>query len=162
MNAVHSMAGRPELIAACAVWWHRQWGAAMGFSPEGAVEAITALTLPGSGQAALIGLVDGQPAGSAFLVHSDLETHSHLKPWLAGLFVLPQFRRGGLGEQLVNAVVAEAHALGYDRMYLYTATPDFYRKRRWQTLETLVLHGVPHEVMAFSSRPTPPLQAPSR
>ena len=80
MNTVHSMAGRPDWIAASAVWWHRQWGAGMGFSPEGAVSAITALTAPGSGQAALIGLVDGQPAGSVFLVDNDLDTHTHLKP----------------------------------------------------------------------------------
>ena len=92
MITVHAMAGRPEWIATSAVWWRQQWGADMGFSPEGAVEAITALTVPGSGQAALIGVVDGQPAGSVFLVDSDLDTHTHLKPWLAGLFVLPKFR----------------------------------------------------------------------
>lgn len=153
MNAVHSMAGRPEWIAASAVWWHRQWGAAMGFSPEGAVAAITALTVPDSGQAALIGLVDGQPAGSVFLVDSDLETHTHLKPWLAGLFVLPEFRRLGLGEQLVNTLVAEAGTLGHDRLYLYTAASDFYRRRGWQTLEAVTLHGVPHEVMRLATRP---------
>lgn len=156
MNAIHSMAGHSEWIEATAVWWHRQWGAGMGFSPEGAVEAITALTVPGSGQAALIGLVDGQPAGSVFLVDSDLDTHTHLKPWLAGLLVLPEFRRRGLGEQLVAALVAEARDLGYDRLHLYTATPDFYRKRGWQTVETLVLHGVPHDVMTLSiSAPSP-------
>lgn len=148
MNAVHSMAGHPDWIAASAGWWHPQWGAGMGFSLEGAVEAITALTVPGSGQAALIGLVDGQPAGSVFLVDRDLDTHTHLKPWLAGLFVLPEFRRHGLGEQLVTTLLAEAHTLGYEQLHLYTATPDFYRKRGWQTVESLVLHGVPHEVMA--------------
>lgn len=142
------MAGHPEWIAASAVWWHRQWGDAMGFSPEGAVEAITALTAPASGQAALIGLVDDQPAGSVFLVDSDLDTHAHLKPWLAGLFVLPEFRSRGLGEQLVASLVTEAAALGYRRLYLYTATGEFYRKRGWQSIETLLLHGVPHEVMA--------------
>ena len=153
MNAVHSMADHPGWIATAAVWWHQQWGAAMGFSPEGAVAAITALTIPGSGQAALIGLVDGQPAGSVFLVDSDLETHTHLKPWLAGLFVLPQFRRLGLGEQLVSALVAKAGTLGHDRLYLYTAASDFYLKRGWQTIETLTLHGVPHEVMGLATRP---------
>lgn len=153
MIAVHSMAGHPEWIAASAIWWHRQWGAAMGYSPEGAVEAITALTAPGSGQAALIGLADGQPAGSVFLVESDLDTHTHLKPWLAGLLVLPEFRRHGLGEQLIAALVAEARALGHDRLYLYTAISDFYRKRGWQTVETLVLHGTPHDVMTPATPP---------
>ena len=141
------MAGRPEWIGPCAAWWHAQWGAGMGFSPEGAVAAITALTAPGGGQAALIGLVDGQPAGSVFLADRDLETHAHLAPWLAGLFVLPQFRRRGLGEQLVTALVEQARALGHDRLHLYTMTSGFYRRRGWQTVETLVLHGVSHDIM---------------
>lgn len=78
MIAVHSMAGHPEWIAAAATWRHRQWGAGMGYSADGAVEAITALTEPSSNQAALIGPVDGQPAGSVFLGERDLDTHTHL------------------------------------------------------------------------------------
>lgn len=150
------MAEHPEWIATCANWWHRQWGADMGFSPEGAIAAVTALTVPGGGQAALIGLVDSQPAGSVFLVDADLESHTHLKPWLAGLLVLPQFRRLGLGEQLIAALVAEAQNLGHERLYLYTPGSDFYRKRGWQTVEALMPHGVPHEVMALTTAPRSP------
>jgi GNAT superfamily N-acetyltransferase len=155
MIAVHSMASHPEWIAAAAVWWHRQWGEAMGYSPEGAVEAIAALTAPGSGQTALIGLVDGQPAGSVFLIESDLDTHPHLTPWLAGLFVLPEFRRHGLGDRLLAALTTEAGALGYDRLYLYTATVDFYCRRGWHTVETLSLNGVPHDIMSISTAAPP-------
>jgi GNAT superfamily N-acetyltransferase len=147
--AVHSMAGRPDWIAASAVWWHQQWGAAMGFTPEGAIAAIEALTISGRRQAALIGVVDDQPAGSVFLVDTDLETHTHLTPWLAGLFVLPEFRRLGLGEQLLTALVTEARALGHDCLYLYTAIPDFYRRRGWRTTETLTLHNAQHHVMTM-------------
>ena len=153
MNSVVSMAGYPGWIATCAAWWHAQWGAGMGYSPEGAVEAITALTVPGGRQAALIGLVDGQPAGSVFLVERDLESHPHLTPWLAGLYVLPQFRRRGLGQQLVEALVAEAGALGHGRLHLYTMTSAFYRRRGWQTVETMVLHDVPHDIMTFEILP---------
>jgi GNAT superfamily N-acetyltransferase len=151
MIAVRSMAGHPEWIAASAVWWHRQWGGAMGYTPEGAVEAITGLTVPGSGQAALIGLIDNRPAGSVFLVETDLETHTHLTPWLAGLFVLPEFRSHGLGQALLHALVNEAGALGYDRLYLYTAVAGFYHRHGWQTLEAVDLHGQAHDVMVFST-----------
>ena len=155
MIGVRSMAGHPEWIAACAAWWHPQWGAGMGYSPEGAIDAIAALTVPDGRQAALIGFADGEPAGSVFLVHSDLDTHAHLTPWLAGLFVLPRFRGRGLGEQLIDAVVEQARILGHGRLYLYTASSAYYRIRGWRAVEALVLHGVPHDVMTRATGATP-------
>src|SRR5687768_4043365 len=105
---VRSMDGHPEWIEASAAWWHRQWGEGMGYTLDGARAAIEELTVPGGRQAALVGLVDEVAAGGVFLVDKDLETHTHLSPWLAGLFVLPQFRRMGLGRLLTAAVVEQA------------------------------------------------------
>lgn len=147
---VHSMAGHPEWITPCADWWHRQWGKHMGYSLAGSGEAIEGLTVPGGRQAALIALVDGIPAGSVFLVERDLETHSHLSPWLAGLLVLPQFRHLGIGKMLTAAIVAQAATLGYETIYLYSSIGDFYRPLGWSTREELELHGVTHEIMAYA------------
>lgn len=147
---IHSMAGHPEWIEPCTAWWHAQWGQHMGYSLAGAEAAITALTLPNSGQAALVALVDGIPAGSVFLVDRDLETHTHLTPWLAGLFVLPAFRRMGIGEALVSALIAQAAISGCERLYLYTSIGEFYRRRGWTRQEVITLHGVDHEIMTYA------------
>src|SRR5687767_8367779 len=135
---VRSMSGHPEWIEASAAWWHDQWGEGMGYTLDGARTAIEELTVPGGGQAALVALVDGVPAGSAFLVQKDLETHTRLSPWLAGLLVLPQFRWMGLGRLLTAAVVEEAATLGHASVYLYTATPDFYRPQGWATCDQVL------------------------
>lgn len=147
---VQSMAGHPEWIEPCAAWWHRQWGEGMGYSLDGARAAIESLTKPEGRQEALMALVDGVPAASVFLVDSDLESHAHLAPWLAGLLVLPEFRRVGVGERLVAATVARGTTLGYESLYLYTSTRDFYRRRGWTTYEEIVLHDVPHEIMMYT------------
>lgn len=144
---VHSMAGHPEWIARCAAWWHRQWGEGMGYSLDGARSAIEGLTAPLSGQAAMVALVDGTPAGSAFLVEKDLETHTHLRPWLAGLFVMPQFRQMGTGTRLTAAVAEEAARLGHSSVYLYTSIGGFYRRQGWAQYEKVLVHDVAHEVM---------------
>ena len=148
--AIHSMAGRPDWIGPGAAWWHAQWGQHMGYSLADAEAAITALTSPDSGQAALIALVDGIPAGSVFLVDRDLETHTHLTPWLAGLFVLPAFRRMGIGEALVSAIIGHASAAGRNRLYLYTSLAEFYRRRGWTRQEVITLHGVEHKIMTLA------------
>jgi predicted N-acetyltransferase YhbS len=150
---VRSMEGHPEWIEASAAWWHRQWGEAMGYSLDGARIAIEELTMPGAGQAALVALLDGVPAGSAFLVRKDLESHTHLTPWLAGLLVLSKFRRMGLGRLLTAAVVEQAATLGHTFVYLYTSTTDFYRRQGWVTCDKVRVHDVAHEVMMRDTRP---------
>ena len=149
--AVRSMHGHPEWIAPCALWWHAQWGQDMGYSIPGAVAAIEGLTAPRAGQAALVALVDGAPAGSVFLIDKDLPSHAHLAPWLAGLFVLPEYRRMGVAQRLVSALMARAAAAGHASVYLYTAIPQYYRQRGWVTCDTIVLAGSPYEVMSRSA-----------
>jgi GNAT superfamily N-acetyltransferase len=147
---VRSMDAHPAWIEPAAAWWHRQWGEGMGYSLAGARVAIEELTVPGGRQAALVALVDGIPAGSVFLVEKDLDTHTHLSPWLAGLFVLPQFRRMGLGRLLTAAVVEQAATLLYTSIYLYTSTGDFYRRQGWAKCNEVLVHDVAHEIMTYA------------
>ncbi|AKR57426.1 N-acetyltransferase [Youhaiella tibetensis] len=147
--SIHSMADRPDWTRAVARWWHAQWGEAMGYTPEGGIAAIESLNAPEGRQAALVALVDDVPAGSVFLTDRDLQTHRHLRPWLAGLYVLPEFRGQGVGEALMAAALDRAAYFGYDATYLYTAAPDYYRKRNWQTLETVLIGEEPHAIMQF-------------
>ena len=78
MNTVYSMAGHPEWIAASAVWSAPAMGRRhAAFRPRAPSKPVIALTVPGGGQAALIGLVDGQPAGSVFLVGRDARYPAH-------------------------------------------------------------------------------------
>jgi predicted N-acetyltransferase YhbS len=73
--------------------------------------------------------------GSASLLAKDLEGWEHLSPWLASVYVLPEFRGRGLGRQLVTHAVEEARTLGVATMYLFTAgQAAFYERLGWQLL----------------------------
>jgi GNAT superfamily N-acetyltransferase len=82
---------------------------------------------------ALIGEVDGQPAGFA-LFHGTFSTWE-CQPglWLEDLFVLPDFRRHGVGGRLLASVARVAVDRGYTRVG-WTALDwnepalSFYRK----------------------------------
>ena len=95
-------------------------------------------------------MLDGIPAGSVFLIDNDLESRPELTPWLAGLFVLPEARRQGIGEALVSAVLAHATSIGYETVFLHSAIGDFYRRLGWESRETLILHELEHEIMSYS------------
>ena len=82
---------------------------------------------------ALIGEVDGAPAGFA-LFHGTFSTWE-CRPglWLEDLFVLPEYRRFGVGGRLLSAVARVAVERGYTRL-TWTALDwnelalSFYRK----------------------------------
>jgi len=101
--------------------------------------------------------VDGSlPVGMATLKQDDLWSRKDLNPWLASLFVLPHYRRGGAGQALVRAVTARAKELGYRRLYLFLGQHDrdrlesFYVNRGWAVVEeALDNDGLETKILAY-------------
>ena len=76
------------------------------------------------------------PLGSAAIVYKDMKTEPQLTPWLASVFVRPEYRKQGIGQQLVQYVMTQAQTAGIDRLYLYTPNQaGFYLKLGWSILQ---------------------------
>jgi GNAT superfamily N-acetyltransferase len=61
-------------------------------------------------------------------------------PWLAGLFVVPQHRRRGIGALLVAGAERQASVLGVRQLHLYTpASEGFYARLGWMVINRLDL-----------------------
>jgi N-acetylglutamate synthase-like GNAT family acetyltransferase len=59
-----------------------------------------------------------------------------LSPWLAAVYVVPEYRHPGIGAALVNAIVAKATALGVGALYLSTVGREaFYARLGWQVVD---------------------------
>lgn len=90
----------------------------------------------------------GRPVGSAAIVASDMDSRPQWSPWLASVFVAPEFRRQGIGGRLVLHTMAQAAAAGYRYFYLFT--PDraaFYERLGWQEIAEDVYRGSRVSVM---------------
>jgi predicted N-acetyltransferase YhbS len=55
-----------------------------------------------------------------------------VSPWLAGLFVAPEFRGLGIAAELVRTCERGAAALGAPALYLQTEIPGFYARLGWR------------------------------
>ena len=101
------------------------------------LERLTALiSTPPPGPAETFVLFDGdQPAATAGLAGTDLESRPDLTPWLAGVIVLPAFRGRGHAAALVRRVEATAWKAGAPVLWLYTTRAEgLYLRLGWESV----------------------------
>jgi N-acetylglutamate synthase-like GNAT family acetyltransferase len=74
--------------------------------------------------------------GSAAIIEHDMDTRKELTPWLAGVYVAPEFRRQGIGSKLVLHIMEQAKQNMIKRLYLFTPDRDaFYTRLGWKIFE---------------------------
>lgn len=136
--SIESIAAEPGVVDTLAAWHHREWGELMApWSLADARAELAECVVANGFPATLVAFDESrQPAGSISLIASDAPEFSEYSPWLASLYVAPSFRGRGLGKQLIDALVAHAHKLGFERLYLFTpVSPEIYRRSGWREIE---------------------------
>jgi GNAT superfamily N-acetyltransferase len=84
------------------------------------------------------------PVGMASLKENDLWSRKDINPWLASVYVIPQFRRSGIGSMLIGKVLEKAESENFKRIHLFLGSSDnallekYYTKRGWKFLESAV------------------------
>jgi predicted N-acetyltransferase YhbS len=75
--------------------------------------------------------------GTVALIECDEETRPQYTPWVAALWVEPEYRRRGIGAALVHKASELAFRAGENRVYLLTRERrlSFYEGLGWQVLE---------------------------
>lgn len=89
----------------------------------------------------LVAFVDGEIAGTASVVADDeLPGATEPGPWLASVFVTPQFRGNGVGTALVAEALSQSTAVGHTEIYLYTRSKmNMYQHLGFRTIRTAQL-----------------------
>jgi len=124
-------------------WW-RERGFPRDYIVERLHESLDASAIP----FALVAHDNGVFAGTASVIPSDLEERPALTPWIAAVWVDPEFRKRGIGEALVEAAFAATGHLGIPRVHLCAlpARAGFYARRGWVETERDV---GPHRLVVF-------------
>ena len=140
-------------IALCAKWRIEAFGDVLGTNLQEEVSRLDAFVADQAQQAALIAYCDGLPAGTCLLVQKELEPCHPVSPWLAGLYVAPEFRRRGIGGALIRAIEGEARNRGHTHVHLYADDAiAYYEKLDWQVVEQTLWMDHPMALMARELR----------
>ncbi len=149
---IHFLGDHAEFIPTIAQWHQNQWHL---ISPDLTTDLrimlyrsyISSVDIP----TCFVALSKNQPVGSASLVESDMETHRHLGPWLASVYVHSDYRNQGVATQLIERCIRCAQQKQIKTLYLFTADKmNFYLRRGWQLIESTFYHQEKVDIMAYS------------
>ncbi len=142
-----------ELLSVLAGWHHGEWGYLHpGDTVEKRAERMKAHLGVKQVPTTFVALTDGEPVGSASLVGYDMESREDLTPWLASVYVVPEYRRRGVGSALVKRVVEEARTLDIETLYLFTwGRERLYARLGWSVLERTEHKG--EQIVIMSIKP---------
>lgn len=151
----------PEFLDVCAAWAFGLWGSQSGGSLEQSRANFDQAVRRSPDALTLVATRDGKAIGTVSLRDSDFEGRRDLKPWLASVYVHPEYRRSGLAHELVTRLQAAARQRGHDRLYLITEHSEgLYAGLGWTTFERVVGPHGPAVLMtrvldAAATDPTP-------
>ena len=124
----------PEL-AICARWRASAFSV-LKASFEQELRSLELFASDQSHGVALVAKADGEPVGTCLLAESEIEPNHDVSPWLAGLFVVPEYRRKGVGAASVRAIEDQARQRELSRVYLYTThAVGFYKRLGWKVMD---------------------------
>jgi N-acetylglutamate synthase-like GNAT family acetyltransferase len=137
------LADRPEFIPVLAEWFYEEWGRNNpGFTVESIEGKLRQRLNRNQVPLVLVLLREGSPIASASLKIKELETHPQYLHWLGSVYVLEDYRGGGIGTQLVKQALSEARRVGVRELYLYTRNRvRFYTRLGWISIERPSYHG---------------------
>ncbi len=127
----------PQYLPEIAQWHHDEWGCYNpGLSLHARVHDMQ-LHLSNELMPSTYVAIEGQMVvGSAALIsESDMQTHPEWSPWLASVFVSPDWRRKGIATALIRHILEQAGQHHVKNIYLFT--PDqaaLYQKLGWRIM----------------------------
>ncbi len=139
---------KPHHLKTLAQWHHAQWSY---LNPNKTfarrIEKMKSHLTPQFVPATFIA-VDNELLGSAAIIEHDMDTRMELTPWLASVYVAPEFRKQGIGSKLVLHAMEKAKDNNIDTLYLFTPDREaFYARLGWTTIEKTNYHGYDVTIM---------------
>lgn len=148
---IRHLADHKETLPEIVRWVHTEWGHLMpSISYEKLVSIFKERVRPHTIPETFVAIMDNKIVGTASIVGHDLSTRMDLSPWMAAVYVLPEYRKLGIGSTIVHAIIVEATAMELEHIYLITPDQEsFYEKLGWRALEKTHYRGESVTIMVY-------------
>jgi len=109
----------PEYAPVLALWSYNQWYRDKNIDFKTILKAYMERTEDDSIPLVYIALDDTMPVGMVSLKENILWSRKDLNPWLASLYVVPEYRNMGTGKMLIESISIKSGIIGHNRIYLF-------------------------------------------
>jgi GNAT superfamily N-acetyltransferase len=151
-TTISPLADFPGAIATLAQWFYHEWHALDGRSPEFIAVQLSENLNRDRVPITFLAHRNAELLGSVSLDFSDLPPFDHFSPWLASLYVHPQFRGQGIGSSLICHLVRFAASRRINPLYLWTpGATKLYERCGWVEFVSATYANKPIKLMRFSS-----------
>ena len=130
---IYNLKDRPEFIREIAILEHNEWG-----EPDSSIDEfennidkkICSLKskMESSNFCKLILVNENELIGFISIFPTDGDERTDLTPWYATMYVKEKYRGNGYSKILNNAIIREAKARGYKKLYLKSDLVNYYEK----------------------------------
>jgi predicted N-acetyltransferase YhbS len=129
----------PQLLEVVADRIWRRWSKNRGYDLQFVIDKLQDIAFSDS-EFTLVGHMSGHFVGSISLLNRDLHARPHLSPWIAAVWVEPEYRKNKVGARLVSAAEDVAFAAGHSKLYLACSAElrPFYAALGWSEIEANV------------------------
>jgi predicted N-acetyltransferase YhbS len=134
---ISDLGQQPRFFDAVADRIWRAWWKGRGFGIHHIVDRLRENLTPEPIPFALVAHDGDTFLGTASVIVSDLEDRAHYTPWVAAVWVDPEYRKRRIGRTLVARAADEAFALGTEHLYLCAPKirRNFYLRQGWNVVE---------------------------
>ncbi len=149
--SIDYLANHQQHIPALALWQQNHW---FNISPHLTTQKRINFMKDHPARAHIpttcVALLNNELMGSASLVDNDMEDYADYGPWLASVFVAPEYRKRGVATALIKKIISQCRQLGYNRLFLFTPDQyDFYAQRGWKSFHQTRYHYELVDIMSY-------------
>ena len=137
MIKIISLSKFPDYASILAHWSFKEWYLSREIDFNIVVKSYIERSKNDMIPCTFIAVSGSMPVGMVSLRDNDLWTREDLNPWLASLYVLPEYRNRGIGNMLVSTIIKRSGEYKLSRIYLFIGTNEhmdlenYYLKRGW-------------------------------
>lgn len=127
----------PEHLEAVGTWIYGQWWRKPDNTPEVVLSRLRQHTKRDAVPFTIVALENGQPVGSCCVIENDCVHRPQYAPWVAAVFVKPEWRHRGIALRILQEACRVARRAGVKVLYIdcHVNTVPLYEQNGWTMLE---------------------------
>ena len=131
--ALKQLSECPEHLETVGLWIHNEWWSKRYDSPEVVLSWLRMHKKLDAVPYSVVALTEGEPVGSCCVIENDCIHRPQYAPWVAAVYVRPEFRRRRIASMMLHEAASIAARAGVKCLFIdcLAVTALVYEKNGW-------------------------------